>query len=54
MISILIIFGILLFAFVKLRDATTAPVVGEIVSVPSALDTDDTAAPPPTQTPETA
>ena len=43
------------FTFARLRDATTAPVVGEIVRVPSALDTEDTAPPPPpTQTPFTA
>jgi hypothetical protein len=36
--------------FPRLRDATTAPVVGDIVSVPSAFDT-EVMAPCPTQTP---
>jgi hypothetical protein len=34
------------FAWPSAREATTAPVVGEIVTVPSLFDTDDTVAPP--------
>ena len=41
---------VLLFA--RFREATTAPVVGEMVSEPSLLETEDTAPPPPpTQVP---
>ena len=35
------------FVFVRLSEATTAPVVGEMVSVPSAFETLETAPPPP-------
>ena len=44
-----------MFALLRLREATTVPVVGEMVRVPSAFDTDDTAPPPPpTHVPLTA
>ncbi len=40
------------FAFVRFKDATTSPVVGEMVGEPAALETEDTAPePPPTQVP---
>ncbi len=42
-----------MFAFPRLSPATTAPVVGEMVSVPLALAVTEVTLPPPTQVPST-
>ena len=42
-----------MFALPRLSPATTAPVVGEMVSVPLALAVTEVTPPPPTQVPST-